>query len=688
MRLRNFRPSLARTVLAVLALGSFSPVALAQAADDGLVPITDEPTPLILREAPLEAVLQLLEMLTGRVVLRPQNLPAATINLEAPTPLPPEQALLALETVLNMNGIGITPLGEQFIKVVPLANLRIESPELIEGSTLKLPPSGRIASKIFTFQFLRAGEFLPQVASLLNPQLGGATIFDRANAALITDSISTLQRVEMLVNQLDRPVTAGLEPKFYPLEHAKASDLVNKLRTVLQGSLQQQLGSSTTFSADDRTNQVVLIADPRLHAFFDDLIARLDVRADPNTRNEVIALKHAAAPDVANLVSQLVSGQNQAVQRASGSVRPGQVVSNNQAEQPQPTAEAVAAAANELGIASNEFSTFVTILADERSNAVVVSGTVDDIRLIRDLVEKVDVLLAQVRIEVVIVEVTLRDELATGISKLGLNVVNGKLEGFRGTAPGLIVGGGANSDGEPTDFASFDGWDLTGFIELTTTPLKSDANILSVPAIVTTHNKEARIFVGQETPVISGYLNDATVGQSAIGGGYRTTVNFREVGIELKVKPLIGNDGSVQLEISQRVEDLLQPTVIDGNPQPVIGKRETESFISVRNGEVIVLGGLQRENNSRSRSRLGGIPIIGDLLGSRTRAKEKTDLIFFLRPVVLTNSQTDNIEALRRIQGAPQQRAVERALNPDAPSPLDETNDDATRRRPELGPRR
>src|SRR5690606_3336816 len=406
-----------------------------------------------LREAPLEAVLQLLEMLTGRVVLRPQNLPAATINLEAPTPLPPEQALLALETVLNMNGIGITPLGEQFIKVVPLANLRIESPELIEGSTLKLPPSGRIASKIFTFQFLRAGEFLPQVASLLNPQLGGATIFDRANAALITDSISTLQRVEMLVNQLDRPVTAGLEPKFYPLEHAKASDLVNKLRTVLQGSLQQQLGSSTTFSADDRTNQVVLIADPRLHAFFDDLIARLDVRADPNTRNEVIPLKHAAAPDVANLVSQLVSGQNQAVQRASGSVRPGQVVSNNQGEQAQPTAEAVASAVNELGVNTNEFSTFVTILADERSNAVVVSGTVDDIRLIRELVEKIDVLLAQVRIEVVIVEVSLRDTSTTGIESLGLRVENGRLTGFNASLPGMNFGGAADPEtGQATGF--------------------------------------------------------------------------------------------------------------------------------------------------------------------------------------------------------------------------------------------
>ncbi|HEX2099754.1 MAG TPA: hypothetical protein VHF69_03765, partial [Candidatus Synoicihabitans sp.] len=124
---------------------------------------------------------------------------------------------------------------------------------------------------------------------------------------------------------------------------------------------------------------------------------------------------------------------------------------------------------------------------------------------------------------------------------------------------------------------------------------------------------------------------------------------------------------------------------IDGNLQPVIGKRETESFISVRNGEIIVLGGLQRENNTRSRSRLGPIPIIGDLFGPRSRSKEKTDLIFFLRPVVLTNTPRDNAEALRRIQGAPQERAVQRALNPDAPHD-DEVPDDESRR-PKLGPR-
>jgi general secretion pathway protein D len=667
MRLSSFRSSL--SLLALAATAPFSPAQTATTpapqSRPTLTAVMEGPFPITLPEAPLDAVLQLLEMITGRTVLRPQNLPGATIHLETP-PLPADQALLALETVLAMNGIGITPVGDRFIKVVQLGQVRVESPELIEGSTLEMAPSGRIVAKVFTLEFLRAQEFFPMIGNLLNPQLGGAVLFQNANAALVTDSVSTLQRIETLITQLDRPVTAGMTPKFYPLEHAKASDLVNKIRTILQGTLQQQMGTATTFNADDRTNQIVLIADPRLHSFFDDLIDKLDVRADPNTRNDVIYLKHANAPDVATLVSQLISGQTKATQQATGSVRPGQLVTNQNQPQPAPQTNVVQVAGAEFGAGTNEFSTFVTVLADERSNAVVVSGTVDDLRLIRELVEKIDVLLAQVRIEVVIVEVTLRDSSSTGIQSLGLQVENGKLTGFRGSGAGIAVGGAFDSDGNPTDFATRNGYDLTGLIQLSTTPRKNNANILSVPAIVTTHNKTGRIFVGQETPTISSYLPDTTTGGTT-GSGYRTSVSREEIGITLEVKPLIGIDGSVQLEIKQTVEDIIDRTTIDGNEQPIIGKRETESFISVLNGEIIVLGGLQRDTNSHQSNRLGPIPIIGDLFGSRTRSKEKTDLIFFLRPIVLTNTPTDNAEALRRIQGAPQEKALQRALNPDAP---------------------
>lgn len=598
----------------------------------------------------VDSMLGLLELWTGRSILRPQNLPALSLSLQLKEKVTKAEAIQAVETLLNLNGIAVTPLGDRFFKVTPLSAAKSEAPELIEGSTLGLAPSGRTASKLFQLSFLRVNEFMPQIAGLLNPAAGSPpVVFDKANAALITDSVSNLQRIETLVNQLDRPVLDGLTPKFYTLQSAKASDVVNKMRAMLTGPLQTQLGTATSINADDRTNQIVLIADSRQYAFFDELVAKLDVRADPNTRNEVIYLKHAAAKDVASILTSLVDGQNTAAQNGDrqGSRTQTQSVTTPATNPPTAT-PTVASVVPQLNLdPSNQFSSVLTILPEERSNSIVVSGTVDDLRLIHDLVAKIDVLLAQVRIEVVIAEVTLGDNATSGIGELGLQISGDKLVGFSGTASGIGV-----TDGVFSTNAS-GGTDLAATIALSTTPRKSNTNILSVPNIVTTHNKEGKIFVGEQRPVISSYLSDSTSTGSTVGSGYRSTVNSQKIGIELTVKPLIGTDGSVQLEVHQKVDDILGEVIIDGNPQPRIGSRETESFVSVHSGDIVVLGGLQRTSQSKSNSRLGPIPIIGDLLGTRKREDTRTDLVFFLRPTVLTNTAADNAPAMKQIEGFP-----------------------------------
>lgn len=623
--------------------------------------------PLVLRDESVDQVLALLERWTGKTILRPQALPNATITVNLRESVTRSDAIRALETLLNLNGIALTPLGDRFLKVTALNTARSESPELIEGSTLGLPPSGRIASKIFQLNFLRVGEFMPQITQLLSANTGAPpVIFEKANAALVTDTVSNLQRIETLALRLDQPALGGMTPKFYNLSFAKASDVVTKMRTILSGALQSQLGTATSFNADDRTNQVILVSDPRQIPFFDDLIARLDVKSDPNTRNEVIYLKHAASKDVASILSQLVAGQNNAARTAGsdGSGRPLAVSSpaaNNPPTPGMPPAPAnvTAPAGADLGLEpSNQFSALLTILPEERSNSIVVSGTVDDIRLIHDLVEKIDVLLAQVRIEVVIAEVTLNDGAQSGISALGLSVVNSKLSSFNVTGAGGSI--------PSATFAPGNSLDLTGTINLVTTPRKSNATILSQPNIITTHNKEGKIFVGEQRPVISSYLNDSTTTGVNVGSGYRSTVSSKDIGIQLSVKPLIGNDGSVQLEIKQEVNDILGDITIDGNPQPRIGRRTTESFVSVKSGEIIVLGGLQRTSKSKSTSRLGPIPFLGDLFGSRSRDDTRTDLVFFLRPTVLTNTPTDNIPALQQVDQLPKEpRArIHEALEP------------------------
>ncbi len=654
-------------LLLVLALAGPDPLAAQAPAPTGrTLASTDLVGPVTIPGGSLDDILGAVEIFTGRTILRPQNLPAVTLSLNLKEKVTREEAIQAIETLLNLNGIAITPLGTRFLKVTPLNAAKSEAPDFIEGSTLGLPPGGRIASKLFQLEFLRVGEFMPQIGGLLNPAAGAPpVVFDKSNAALITDSISNLQRIETLVAKLDQPVLSGLKPKFYSLQSAKASDVVNKMRAIFTGPLQTQLGSATSFNPDDRTNQIILIADPRQHPFFDELIAKLDVRADPNTRNEVLFLKHAAAKDVATILTQLVTGQNNAA-RQQGAETP-RVAGAVPATATSPAAPAPAVSVAALGLtadSSNQFSALLTVLPEERSNSLVVSGTVDDIRLINDLVAKIDVLLAQVRIEVVIAEVTLTDANSSGISTLGLRLEGSKLVGFAGTGAGTNVSEAVLSRPGPGEI------DLAATIALSTTPRKSNATILSQPNIITTHNKEGRIFVGEQRPVISSYLNDGNTSSTGniVGTGYRSTVGQQKIGIELIVKPLIGTDGSVQLDIKQVVDDVLGEITIDGNPQPRVGNRETESFVSVRSGEIIVLGGLQRTSDTKSSSRLGPIPIIGDLLGSRSKEASRTDLVFFLRPTILTNTPADNAPALRQIEQLPekQRTRIESALQPPA----------------------
>lgn len=621
---------------------------------------SDRVGPVVLRDETLPQVLDLLQRWTGKSILRPQALPAATYNLSLPATATRDEALQALETLLSLNGVAVIAQGDRFLKVVPNAAARAEAPALIEGSTLGLAPSGKVAAKVFHLRGIAADEASKAVAPMLNGTLGfPPVVFSRTNSLLLTDSVSNLQRIERILGELDQP-RAGVETKAYELRHANAAVLSRTLQQMLAGPVTGRLASGTVIAPDERTNRLLVTGDPRQHAFFDDLVAKLDVKSDPSTRTEVLPLRHANAPDVATLLSQLITGQNSATRAAAGTRAGGRGATPAAA----PAAPAGAAAATPSAPAqagAEEFSQGVTVVADTRSNALVVSGTADDLRLLRALVEQVDVLLSQVRIEVVIAEVTLTDNASSGIQQLGLTVTGSKLTGFSGAGPGFAVTNGAVAGGTN---------DLSATIGLTSTPRKSDTNILSNPSVTTTHNKEATIFVGESRPVVTGTTATPTGATLATS----STVSQRDIGIELRVLPLIGQDGAVQLQVTQKVEDILGTVILDGNEQPRIGRRETQSFVSARSGEIIVLGGLQRTQLTETAGRLAGIPLIGDLLGSSSEETTKTELLIFLRPYVLTGTAADNADALRRVDATVQKEPVREILDkapgaPAAPEP-------------------
>ncbi len=649
-----------------------APIAIPTTRPGATKPADEEMVSLKLPDADIDTVLSALEIYTGKVILRPAQLPTAPggYNLKITKPIPKSQAILYLETILAMNQIAVIPMGDDALKVVQLTQARVEAPQLIMGSTLDMPPSSKVASKLFQLDFLRVQEFQQMLQNVTNPNFGAATPLANANAILITDTISNLQRIETLLQQVDKPSSNGMAPKFYQLRNgAKASDVVAKLHAILTGTIQQQLGMGTTYSADDRSNQIILITDPRQFAFFDDLIEKLDVKADPNTRNEVIAVKHAKAADVVQVLVRIIQGQTQAAQR-SQSVRPNQTAlqpntptpptpPGQPVQPPTPTIVSGSGSANPAldqgGV--NEFSSLVTVVNDDRSNSVVVSGTVDDIRMVNDLIEKLDVVLAQVRIEVVIAEVTLDDNHDSGISNLGLQLDGDKLVGFSGAGAGFSVGNATIT--RPGLSGS---WDLAALISMNTTKRKNNTTILTVPAIVTSHGKQAVITDGETRPIITGVTSYQGV---ASAGSTSSQIQQQPIGTTLTVTPFIGNDGTIQLDIQQELTDVIDKVTVDGNEQYVIGTRKATSYVTARSGEIHVLGGFRKQIDSKQTNRLGPIPIIGDLLGSRHKDKYHQELIFFLRPTVLTdNALVDNAETMKTVEKLPTRDQIRSQLDP------------------------
>jgi general secretion pathway protein D len=505
-------------------------------------------------------------------------------------------------------------------------------------------------------------------------------VLEKANSALVTDTVANLQRLETLIRAVDRP-NDGATPVFYPVHHAKASDLVSKIKTLLTGPTATRFSTTTVYIADDRTNQVIVLCDPREQPFFNNLITNLDSDSASNIRTDVIYLKHATAKDLGTTLSSLISGQQSAAQKASSqSVRPGEIAGG-----PQPGAPGGAttnASAGEGG--TNEFSSLMTVIADDRSNSIVVSGTVDDIRLMHELIDKLDAPLPQVRIEVIIAEVTLSDTDQSGITALGLTVgqsSNGATHIVNWAGGATTSSGTSGTTTTPSiPGTSIAGWDFTNGIvnplafnaalNATSAGGKSLTKVLSSQVIVTAHGKQAEAISGEQVPISSSTTSTPV---SGVSSGFATTgtTSYQTIAIDLKVTPLVGDNGDVQLTIDQKVNDIDGYSNLNGNQTPIIANREANSYVTVKDGQMIVLGGLQKTSKSSTQNKIGflfEIPIISQLLGGHTDDVERTELLFFIRPHIIP-PDSSTADTVRNINAMSNKDQINDYLQNPTPKP-------------------
>jgi len=516
---------------------SASPAALGDEEVVGKIVFSDE--------SPFQ-VINLLQSLTQKPVLIQQGLPNVKINFSSDKPLSKKQAIDALEGLLTMNGIAIAPLGEDFLRAVPSTSASAQAPAILANSAKDQVPTSQIFSKFYHLEYINATDALTLLKPFLTAQISTIIAFDKQQSILITDTLVNLQYVESILDKIDRPAMSNEKIFFLRLKNATASELQKKIAILQDKGIKNRFQGTTIIEPDDRTNQLIVITHPANLPELEQFIHGLDADSTSFTYSEAYRLRHAESTKVAAVINEIVNGQKQAKDaKQKRSDTASQELLRQKADNKTQT--------NAID-ANLEFSDYLTVVADERSNAIIAYGTRSDLEQVKRLVNQIDVLLPQVRIEVVISEVTITDQSKRGIDAFDLNY-NYNASGTNGNRiagvqlPNIAVAG---NDGSYTVRTSFIGvpFDLNSVFRRAQS--NNNIRILSAPTIVTTHNKEAVIEVIQEQPVITNTITD-TQSNRALNTAVNNSIGYKDIGIILKVKPLIGPNGVIQMEIDQTI---------------------------------------------------------------------------------------------------------------------------------------
>ncbi len=633
------------TFLASIVLSSVSIKLLAQNNPGPIIPI--EPTVidpdvqidlLLLTDETAIQVIDLLEQLTGKIILRRQDLPPTKINFNSRGPIKKSEAILALESLLSLNGIMLTDMGGRFLKAVPASNPSSQVPNMLSGSSFELPASQQVYAKLFKLNYLVADQ---TTLSLINPLLSpnnSIITFPKSNALLITDSLINLQRIETILQENDQPQVIREHVEFIKLKFVQAKDMESQLRSLIDGSLKSYLQGNSSITVDERTNQLILVTHPGNLALIQSVIDNIDIDAAPLTASEVFPLKQAKAEEVVKIIDEIITGQRK------GREDDAKTAKNDQPKTNTPENPKVSDASEQTNLSSNaslQFSEFVGLSADERTNSIVAYGTQQDLKTLETLIEKIDIPLPQVRIEAIITEVGLSESQSSGLSTFEVlfqDNNSGTLVGDNTLSlTNKILSTGANP-------ILFQGGKLSLKAILDITETESNVKVLSTPSIVVSHNEEGNINISTSRPIVTG-SQSSTINSTSV----RSSIEYRDIGIELNVTPLIGADGSVQMEIEQSADTYSEEddVTLDQNKLPVIGKRTANSTITVDDGEIAVLAGLQKNTVTDSRTVfpiIGRIPLIKNIFSPRGPKYARSELIIFIRPTVIRNSsQSDEL---------------------------------------------
>ena len=619
-----------------------------------------EPITLNFTNADIEAVARTMATLTGRnVVVDPRV--KGTITLTTERPVSAAVAYNQFLAMLRLQGYTVVD-SAGLDKIVPEADAKLQGGAVFSGDMVG---NGQIATQIFKLNFENANNLVPILRPLISPN-NTINVNPGNNSLVITDYGDNLRRLGKIIAAMD--VSNATDVEVINVKHALAVDLAPLVLRLLEpGAGAAVAGQSdgsfkTTLIAEPRSNALILrAANPARVSLAKSLIEKLDqpTAGGPGGNIYVVYLKNAEATKLAVTLRAALSGEVRGSSAASAVATSG-------------TAAGGATAA--LGGASaSQPSTGGQIQADAATNSLIISAPEPQYRQLRAVIDKLDARRAQVYVESLIAEVNADKAAEFGIQWQGALGKNGDTNvGLLGTnfsigganliklATQAATGAVAPSTGLNVGVANqSNGVYVLGFLARFL-QANGEGNILSTPNLLTLDNEEAKIVIGQNVPFITGQFTNT--GSTGTGGAVNPfqTIERKDVGLTLRVTPQISENGTVKLTIFQEVSSV-QASSINSSTGLITNKRSIESKVLVGDGEIIVLGGLLSDEYSGNQEKvpgLGDIPLFGNLFKSEARSRKKTNLMVFLRPVVVRDAASTaaySADRYDQMRGAQQQ---------------------------------
>ena len=615
---------------------------------------------LNLVNADIEGVVKVVSQITGKnFVLDPRV--KGTVNIVSAKPMPRAMVYDVFVSALRLQGFAVIE-DRGIVKIVVEADAKLNpGPTFGPAEQGRGGTGDRIQTRLYTLKYESAAQLIPILRPLISPN-NSISVNQNSNTLVVTDYANNLQRIEKIINAIDQP--NGSDPIMIQLQYASAVDVavtVSRLfaEAQAQGAAAADQNQRVTVSADGRSNSLLVRSDnPARLAQVRKFVALLDspTNAGNNIAGSnihVVYLKNAQAVKLAETLRAIYQTEPGA---SADNRTPAIATTALGAAAPGATHASGAPAPLSLGpLPTQSLAPSPGIIqADAATNSIIITAPDAVYNNLRAVLDQLDVRRAQVYVEALIAELTADKAAEFGIqwqnlSGLGKN----NTQAFGGTNFGNTsqnigaisrnpagAGRGLNI-GIVNGQITIPGIGQILNLGLLIRALETDAsaNILSTPTLLTLDNEEAAIVIGQNLPFITG--------QYALSGTATTptpfqTVERRDVGLTLRIKPQISEGGTVRLQIYQEVSSVQDATNQAG---VITNKRAVASTVMVNDGEIVVIGGLMQNTFTEGEEKvpvLGDLPLLGGLFRYKKRTQNKTNLMIFLRPTLVRDSATAN----------------------------------------------